>query len=98
MAKKIYKDKPNSYVNQRLANLQIMAQDKNDLYKYKKIYSISKAWIYLKSYFFMSQQLMSSIEAKISPIDNGRQQFFTLGPANIIFDFANDFGSIFPIC
>ena len=38
----------------------------------------------------MLQQLIPSVEEKINPIDNGRQQTMTLGPAQI--------SSIFPIC
>lgn len=47
MAKKIYISIPSDNINQCLANLimneQFPAWDKNDFYKYKKIYPISKA-------------------------------------------------------
>ena len=55
MTKDIYLGRPGSHVNQRLANLIINEQlpiwDENDLRKYKKIYLMSKAWIFLESEF-----------------------------------------------
>lgn len=52
MAKKNYMDTSSGYINQRLANLIInkllLAWDKNNLYKYKLIYSISKIWLFFK--------------------------------------------------
>ena len=86
MAKGIYMGRPSDHVNQRLANLVIDEQlpiwDENDLRKYKKIYPTSKAWILLESEFDspVPQQLTPSIEPKINPIDNRRQQSFIPGP------------------
>ena len=58
MTKGIYMGKPGGYVNQRLANLVIDEQlpiwDKNDLRKSKKIYLMSKAWVFLESEFDFS--------------------------------------------
>ncbi len=52
MAKKIYLSKLYSYLNQRLANLiinkQFLAYEKNIFYKYKKMYLISKVWIFFE--------------------------------------------------
>ena len=46
MIKKIYINKPGKYINQCLANFvisqQFLIQNKNNFYKYKKIYLISK--------------------------------------------------------
>lgn len=47
MTKRVYIDKPNGYVSQRLTNFiinnQILVWDKNNFYKYRKMYLTSKA-------------------------------------------------------
>ncbi len=98
MTKGIYMDRPDGYVNQRLANLvideQLPAWDKNDLCKYKLMYPTSKAWLLLElRHSHPLPQLTRSIEAKINPINNRRQQSFTPGPANVTFDPANALSS-----
>lgn len=76
MIKKIYINRLGGHVNQYLANLVINKQipnwDKNNLCKYKKIYSSSKAWVLLKFEFDFPilQQFMPFIEAKTNPINN----------------------------
>lgn len=76
-------NKFNNQVNQRLANFitekQLLIKDKNNLYKYKKIYLILKVQILLESEFVspIFQQLTLSIEAKINPINNRKQQRIT---------------------
>lgn len=57
------------------------------------MYSMSKAWILLES-----EPLTSFVKAKIKPIDDGKQQSFTSGFANVTPDSANDLGSIPLIC
>ena len=53
MTKKIYMSRPSDFVNQHFINPIINEQhliwDKNDLYKYKKIYPLIIAWILLES-------------------------------------------------
>ena len=80
--------RPSGHVNQCLANLVIDEQlpiwNENNLYKYKKMYPILKAWVLLElRESLMPQQLTLSIEEKINPIDNGRQQTMTPKPAQI---------------
>ena len=94
MAKGIYMGTPNGHINQRLANLvideQLPAWDKNDLLHYKSMYPTSKAWLLLElRHSYLPQQLTPSIKAKINPINDRRQQSFTLGPANITPNPAN---------
>ena len=68
--------RPSGHVNQRLANLvideQLLIWNKNNLYKYKKMYPTSKAWVFLESEFdfLVPQQLIPSIEAKSNSINN----------------------------
>lgn len=76
ITQKIFLDKPNTHVNQYLANLvinkQLPIQDKHNFRKYKKIYQTLKVWIFFKSKFnsFISQYLIPFIKPKITPIDN----------------------------
>lgn len=67
--------KLNGHINQYLANLiiheQFLVEDKNNLRKYKKIYSMSKMQIFLKDSPIL-QQLTPSIEIKINSINNQR--------------------------
>ena len=55
MTKKIYMGRHGGYINQRLANFVINEQlpiwDKNNFYKYKKIYPTLNAWVLFKSEF-----------------------------------------------
>lgn len=87
MTKRIYMDKLNGNMNQRLVNFinnkQLSTWDKNNFYKHKKRYPILKVWILFEFNSFMPQQFIPSIEAKINFIDNGRQQSFTLAPVSI---------------
>lgn len=57
MAKKIYIDKSSNHINQYFANFiineQLMSWDKNDIYKYKMLYLISKVQLFLKLDFCM---------------------------------------------
>lgn len=57
MTKKIYIDIPSDHINQRLAKLiineQLPAWDKKKLRIYKKIYLLSKAWLFLESNFLV---------------------------------------------
>lgn len=98
MTKEIYIDKLSGHINQRLANFvsdkQILTWDKNNLYKYKKIYPMSKTQIFFKFDFFVPKQLIQSIKVKISLINNQKQQSFILGSANVICDPANSYDSI----
>ena len=76
IVKKIYMGRPSGYINQRLVHLiineQVLIWDKNSFCKYKKIYSMSKASILLKSKFdsLVVQQFTPSIEAKINCMNN----------------------------
>ena len=86
MTKGIYIGRPGGHVNQRLANLvideQFPAWDKNNLVDYKAMYPTSKAWLLLELRgSLMPQQLIPSVEGKINPIDDGRQQTITPRPA-----------------
>lgn len=104
---------PSGHVNQGLANLiidkQLLAWDPNDLRNSKKMYLISKTWLFLDFDSFMLQQFIFSIETKIYLIENQKQEKITPAPAHIssippihqetiIFDLTNTFDLTTPIC
>lgn len=97
IAKGIYMGRPNGPMNQYLANFVIDEQhpiwNKNDLFKYKTIYPMSKIWLFLEFQDSpIAQQLTFSVETKIHSTNDRRQQSFTPRLASIIPNPANAFG------
>lgn len=74
MAKEIYVGKFDSHINQRLVNLiinkQFPAWDLNNLHNFKRVYQISKTWLFFDFQSLIFHQFISFIEIKIYAFNN----------------------------